>query len=49
MLDIEQMNHSVETECKDMDENIGISVVLWRLKELIKGYQFAVKAGYHGR
>jgi hypothetical protein len=45
-IDINLMAVSVESETQGMSENIGVSVALWRLKELIKGYQFAVRSGY---
>ena len=45
-INIEMMDQSVEAECKDMPNDIGISIALWRLKELIKGYKYAVTQGY---
>jgi len=45
-IDIELMDQSLEEECKGMPIDIGISVALWRLKELIKGYKYAVTQGY---
>lgn len=45
-INIELMRQSVDSECKDLGENIGISVALWRLRELIQGYTWAVSKGY---
>jgi len=41
------MEESVAKECKDLDElTTGVSVVLWRLRELLAGYRYALDHGY---
>jgi hypothetical protein len=40
------MEQSIAKECKDLEPNIGISVALWRLNELVKGYKYALEHGY---
>jgi hypothetical protein len=43
----ELMEKSVATECEGMDEiNTGVSVALWRLRDLMSGYRFALDLGY---
>jgi hypothetical protein len=42
----ELMVKSLEETCADMPPNVGVSVALWRLRELIKGYQYALDKGY---
>ena len=45
----EKMDSSIRDECKDLDElKTGISVVLWRLRSLMKGYKYALDHGYTG-
>lgn len=45
----EKMNQSIQTECKDLDnEKTGISIVLWRLRSLMDGYKYALDHGYTG-
>lgn len=42
-----KMEKSVAEECAGMDVNkTGVSVVLWRLKELLRGYRWALDHGY---
>lgn len=40
------MERSVAKECKDLPDGIGISVALWRLRELLHGYRYAIDNGY---
>lgn len=41
------MKDSIEKECAGLDElRTGVSVVLWRLRELVKGYEYALEHGY---
>ena len=41
------MEDSVAKECQGLDElKTGISVVLWRLRELLIGYRYALDHGY---
>lgn len=42
-----KMELSVANECQGLDElKTGVSVVLWRLRELLKGYRYALDHGY---
>lgn len=41
------MEQSVADECKDRPDETGVVVALWRLRALLKGYRFAVDAGYN--
>jgi hypothetical protein len=43
------MERSVEKECAGMPDNVGVSVALWRLRELMKGYRYALDNGYKGQ
>ncbi len=40
------MEQSVEKQCKNMLDTVGISVALWRLNALMKGYKYALQNGY---
>lgn len=40
------MQESVARETKDLPPNVGISVALFRLKELMQGYDYAISKGY---
>lgn len=41
------MEQCVAKECEGMDEETtGVSVALWRLRELLKGYRYALSTGY---
>jgi hypothetical protein len=43
----ELLEESVAKECEGMDEEqTGVSVALWRLRELMSGYRFALDLGY---
>ena len=42
----EKMEASVAKECADLPQNIGISVALWRLRELLQGYRYAIDHNY---
>jgi hypothetical protein len=41
------MEESVARECANLTSNTGISIALWRLHELMKGYRYALNNGYH--
>jgi hypothetical protein len=40
------MKVSIANETADLSPNIGISIALFRLKELIQGYDYAISKGY---
>jgi hypothetical protein len=43
----ELLEESLAKECEGMDEiGTGVSVALWRLRELVRGYRFALDLGY---
>ena len=42
----EKMEDSVKRECVDLPSTVGISVALWRLRELLLGYRYAIDHGY---
>lgn len=44
--DFRAMQASVARETKDLPPNVGISVALFRLKELLQGYDYAIAKGY---
>ena len=45
---IDVMIDSVNNECKDLNEQvIGVSVVLWKLRQLLDGYRYALDHGYN--
>lgn len=37
----------VENAATSMDPNIGFSVSIWKLEDLLMGYQYALDNGYH--
>ena len=40
-----KMEQSLTQETKDMPEDVGVSVALWRLKALVAGYKYALEHG----
>lgn len=40
------MQQSIASETKDLSPTTGISIALFRLKELMEGYQYAIEKGY---
>lgn len=43
----EVMNASIQKECAGLDDaKVGVSVVLWKLRSLMAGYQYALDHGY---
>lgn len=44
----ELMDKSFLEATKDTPHDVGISVALWRMQALMKGYRYALEHGYHG-
>jgi hypothetical protein len=44
--DFRAMQSSLTSETKDMAPTVGISIALYRLKELMEGYDYALSKGY---
>jgi len=43
-----KMDKSIKSTCVDLPENTGISIVLWKLRALMAGYEYALSRGYTG-
>jgi len=40
------MEQSLAKDTKDMPDDVGVSVALWRLRALVAGYKWALNKGY---
>jgi hypothetical protein len=44
--DFKAMQAALMSETKDLSPTVGISIALFRLKELMEGYDYALGKGY---